>query len=153
MHFTFTEDYPLLTWLLTNPRAYAVIRHDALPHPRDFKVEAIAGVKWVIGWVKELPVAAVMIIRDRQSVQLHFCMTPRVWGAGYAVAQRFLFWFWRLHKGCKEILCGVPGHNRHALRLARHCGFKHLDARPNIGTKDGKPFDLHLFRLRRPEAV
>jgi RimJ/RimL family protein N-acetyltransferase len=99
-----------------------------------------------------VPVAAVMVCRDRQLVQLHFCMTPRVWGVGYEVAQRFLGWFWRLHKGCREIRAAVPSHNRLTLKLARNCGFRHVSVTPNVGTRHGEPFDLHLFRMTRPEV-
>jgi hypothetical protein len=141
MHFAYTDDLELVTSLLTNPRAYAVMRHDALPPAEEFRVAPIKGVRWVVAWVKsgaepaDVPVAAVMVCRDRQLVQ-----------------QRFLGWFWRLHKGCREIRAAVPSHNRLTLKLARNCGFRHVSATPNVGTRHGEPFDLHLFRMTRPEV-
>lgn len=151
MHFTYSEDYPLLTWILTNPRAYARMRHDALPPPEGFQVEPIAGARWVIGWVGDLPVAAVMMIRKKQRVQIHFCITPRGWGKAYEIGQRFLGWCWRLHHGLKELVAAVPSHNRLALRMAQQAGFGHVGVDPEFGTKDGKPWDLHWFLMKRPK--
>lgn len=151
MHFTYTEDLQLVQEILTNRRAYAQIRHDALPPPEEFRVEPIAGARWVIGWVGELPIAAVMMIRKKQRVQIHFCMTPKAWGKAYEIGQRFLGWYWRLHKGLREIVAAVPGHNRLALRMAQQAGFAHVGVDPLAGTKDGKPWDLHWFLMKRPK--
>lgn len=153
MHFAFTEDLALVRWILTNPRSYAAMRNDSHPEPHEFVLEPIKGVRWVIGWVKELPVAAVMVLRERQTVQLHFAMTPRVWGVSYAVAHRFLNWFWRLHKGLRKIVVAIPSFNKHAIRLAHQCGFRGADVVQDHRTKNGEPFVQMVFSMQRPKEA
>lgn len=156
MRFTYTEDLKLVQWILTNPRAYAQMRHDALPEPQDFRVEPLPGVQWVIGWTKdsdgtEIPVAAFMIARKKQRVTLHFCMTPRVWGVAHAVGQRFINWLWRFKHGLREIVAAVPSHNALAFRVAQQCGLVFSHRGGVAGTKDGVPFELLWMSMKRPK--
>ena len=153
MTFETTTDYQLITSILTNPRAYECMRNDSSPKLEAFAVEPMRGVRWVVGWVRSVPVAAIMLIRNRKKAQIHFCIVPQAWGVAHQIAEKFLGWVWRADRQLQKLVALVPSHNRPVVKMAHRHGWRYEATAPNQGTKRGKPFDIMMFVMERPRGL
>ena len=71
--------------------------------------------------------------------EVHICMLPKVRDA-LEQARRALAWM--AERGIKRFMAKIPSVNKHAIRLARQCGFIECGRLHSVCARGGKMVDL-----------
>lgn len=150
--FIITHDMELVERLLKRPMCYSRMVNDECPAVEDFHIDDDGRFISILAYHEAEMVGVFMLFpKSPAMAEVHFCLSPMVWGRTRRIATEFLQWVW-LNTSIMTLTGPVPAYNRLALELALDVGFEKVAVKPNAIKKHGKQFDMIITEAVRHAA-
>lgn len=144
-----TFDYELVRSFITHPRVYGSLTDDGCGPADSFKPCESEAVIYALVKLDGEPAGVFMFVPENSvTVQVHTCMSPRVWGQSDVAARMTAHWLFTT-TGVVRINTQVPVYNKLAERLALRAGMKQYGLCPKAFLKDGKLWDIALLGMSK----